>query len=147
MGHPFPQFRLQGLDGASLDTGSLPGQVLVLNVWATWCPPCRREMPGLQRLAEATAGRGIVVAGMTVDRDLNLAREFLREGKIAFPNYADPDMAVANGKLQVVGFPETFVVGPDGRLAARVVGERNWDTPEMRGALEALARGEPARIK
>jgi len=147
VGQPFPPLRLPGLDGAILDAGSLPGKVLVLNVWATWCPPCRREMPSLQRLADAAAGRGILVAGMTVDRDLNLAREFVRETGITFPNYADPEMAVANGKLQVVGFPETFVVGPDGRLAARVVGERNWDAPEMLGALEALARGEPARIK
>jgi len=146
-GQPFPQLRLSGLDGSVLETGSLAGKVLVLNVWATWCPPCRREMPGLQRLADAAAGRGIVVAGLTVDRDLNLAREFLREAKVAFPNYADPDMAVANAALQVVGFPETFVVGPDGRLAARLVGERNWDAPEMLGALEALARGEPARIR
>ncbi|HSD59554.1 MAG TPA: TlpA disulfide reductase family protein [Burkholderiales bacterium] len=147
VGQPFPSLRLPGLDGAVRDTGPLPGKVLVLNVWATWCPPCRREMPSLQRLADAAAGRGIVVAGMTVDRDLNLAREFVRETRITFPNYADPEMAVANGTLQVVGFPETFVVGPDGRLAARVVGERNWDAPEMMGALEALARGEPARIR
>lgn len=146
-GQPFPQLRLAGLDGSILETGTLAGKVLVLNVWATWCPPCRREMPALQRLAQSASGRGIVVAGMTVDRDLNLAREFVREAGITFPNYVDPEMAVANGTLRVVGFPETFVVGPDGRLAARVVGERDWDAPEMLKALEALARGEPATIR
>jgi thiol-disulfide isomerase/thioredoxin len=146
-GQALPDLRLTGLDGSFLETRSLRGRVLVLNAWATWCPPCRREMPSLQRLSDAVAGKGVLVAGLTVDRDLNLVREFLLAHRIAFPQYVDPDMALANGVLRVVGFPETFVVAPDGRLAARLVGERAWDAPEMGRALEALARGEPARIR
>lgn len=146
-GEAMPDLKLAGLDGGFLETSSLRGQVLVLNAWATWCPPCRREMPALQRLSEAMQAGRVRVAGLTVDRDLNLAREFLLAHRVTFPQYVDPDMALANGVLRVVGFPETFVVAPDGRLAARVVGERVWDAPEMIRALEGLARGEPARIK
>ncbi len=146
-GQPFPDLSLTSLDGAPMETAGLDGRVLVLNVWATWCPPCRREMPSLQRLAAAVDPRRVMIAGLTVDRDLNLAREFVLQNRIAFPNYADPDMAIANGSLAVVGFPETFIVGPDGRLAARVVGPREWDAPEILGALQALSRGERASFR
>jgi thiol-disulfide isomerase/thioredoxin len=146
-GEALPDLRLTGLDGSFLETRSLRGQVLVLNAWATWCPPCRREMPALQRLSEAMQGRKIVVAGLTVDRDLNLVREFLLAHRITFPQYVDPEMELANGVLRVVGFPETFILAPDGRLAARLVGEREWDGPAIARSLEALARGEPAHIR
>lgn len=146
-GEALPDLRLTGLDGSYLEIGSLRGQVLVLNAWATWCPPCRREMPALQRLSGAMQGRGVMVAGLSVDRDLNLVREFLLAHGITFPQYVDPDMSLANGVLRVVGFPETFIVAPDGRLAARLVGEREWDGPDMIRSLEALARGEAAGIR
>lgn len=144
----FPALSLTGLEGgAPLSTTGIAGRVLVLNVWATWCPPCRREMPSLQRLAARVDPDRVLVAGLTVDRDLNLAREFVLHNQIAFPNFADPDMAIANGSLAVVGFPETFIVAPDGRLAARVAGAREWDAPEIVAALDALSRGEPARFR
>jgi thiol-disulfide isomerase/thioredoxin len=146
-GEELPDLRLAGLDGSLLETRALRGRVLLLNAWATWCPPCRREMPALQRLSEAMRGSPVLVAGLTVDRDLNLVREFLLTHRITFPQYVDPDMALAKGVLRVVGFPETFVVGRDGRLAARLVGEREWDGAPMLRALEALARGEPALIR
>jgi len=146
-GQPFPALSLKGLDGPPLDTGGLRGRVLVLNVWATWCPPCRREMPSLQRLAAAVDSQRVLVAGMTVDRDLNLAREFVGQNQIAFPNFADPEMVIANNSLGVVGFPETFIVGPDGKLAARVAGAREWDAPEILEALDALYRGEKASFR
>ena len=104
-------------------------------------------MPSLQRLAARVDPDRVLVAGLTVDRDLNLAREFVLHNQIAFPNFADPDMAIANGSLAVVGFPETFIVAPDGRLAARVAGAREWDAPEIVAALDALSRGEPARFR
>ena len=147
VGQTFPRLTLTGLERGALDTAALRGKVLVLNVWATWCPPCRREMPSLQRLAEAVAGERIVVIGLSVDRDANLAREYVLQARLTFPNYIDPAMEIANGPLAVVGFPETFVVGPDGKLAARVAGARDWDAPEMRRALEALYRGEGANIR
>ncbi|HEX6828718.1 MAG TPA: TlpA disulfide reductase family protein [Burkholderiales bacterium] len=146
-GDLLPDLALTSLDGRTLATRSLRGRVLVLNTWATWCPPCRREMPALQRLSDAMDATRVTVAGLTVDRDLNLVREFLLAHRVTFPQYVDPDMALANGVLRVVGFPETFVLAPDGRLAARVVGERAWDAPEMARALQALARGEPAQIR
>lgn len=146
-GETLPDLKLTGLDGSFLETRSLRGQVLVLNAWATWCPPCRREMPALQRLSDAMKRKPVLVAGLTVDRDLHLVREFLLAHRISFPQYVDPEMGLANGVLRVVGFPETFVVAPDGRLVARLVGEREWDGAEMVRSLEALARGEPARIR
>jgi thiol-disulfide isomerase/thioredoxin len=145
-GQVFPALALTGLSGGSLDTASLKGRVLVLNVWATWCPPCRREMPSLQRLSESTDRSHIVVVGLTVDRDSQLAREFVLQSRITFPNFVDADMKIANGSLGVVGFPETFVVGTDGKLAARVAGARDWDAPDTVRTLEALSRGERAGL-
>jgi thiol-disulfide isomerase/thioredoxin len=146
-GQAFPALSATGLDGGTLNAGSLKGKVLVLNVWATWCPPCRREMPSLQRLSETVDPGRIVVAGITVDRDAQLAREYLFQSHITFANFTDPEMKIANGSLNVVGFPETFVVGPDGRLAARVAGAREWDSKETVRTLEALYRGEQVSIR
>lgn len=143
VGQVFPELALDRLDGEATTPGSFRGKVLVLNVWGTWCPPCRKEMPSLERLSrKVNAGGRIAVIGLATDTDPNLVREFLLQYRIDFPMFMDPGRALATGVLRVRAFPETFVVGPDGRLLARVTGGRDWDSPEIVAALEAVARGE-----
>ena len=142
-GAPFPALSVPALDGPPLDLGAYRGRVLVLNVWATWCAPCREEMPSLQRLSERFDPAQLTVVGLTVDEDTNLAREFLLKYGIRFPIASDPAGAVAEGLLGVSAYPDTFVVAPDGTLAERITGGRAWDGEEMVSFLSGLlGRGE-----
>jgi thiol-disulfide isomerase/thioredoxin len=141
-GAPFPELVLPALDdGPPLRLDAYRGRVVVLNVWATWCLPCREEMPSLQRLSDRLAPEGLQVIGVTVDQDRNLAREFLLKYGIRFPNASDPAGAVAEGLLGVKGYPDTFVIAADGRLAERVSGGREWDGEEMVSLLSGLLAG------
>jgi len=140
-GEPFPALSLPALDGLPLHLGDYRGRVLVLNVWATWCAPCREEMPSLQRLSERFPTERLVVVGLTVDEDTNLAREFLIKYGIDFPIVSDPAGGVAEGLLGVTGYPDTFIIAPDGRLAKRVSGGREWDGVEMVSLLSGLLAG------
>ena len=136
-----PEFTLTGLDGTQTPVRTFRGKLLVLNVWATWCPPCRREMPSLERLSHSVDGKRIAVAGIAADQSVNAVREFLTLYKITFPIFADTPANVAN-VLGVTVFPETLLVAPDGRIVQRIVGERNWDGPAMLKVLEDAYRGK-----
>ena len=116
------------------------GKVLVLNVWATWCGPCRHEMPSLDRLSQKLDSSRFLVVGLSVDTDDHVVREFLIERKVSFPNYMDPTMTIANEVFGIRAFPSTFVFAPDGRLLDVIEGWREWDNREMINRLIGLAR-------
>lgn len=118
--------RLAGLDGAASTLERWRGKWLVINVWASWCEPCRREMDGLQHLSERVDPARAAVIGLTVDDDLQLAREYLRRAGVRFENFADGPPPVARPVLGVNALPETIVLAPDGRVRARIVGARDW---------------------
>ena len=149
VGQPFPDLHVAALDrpgtaGNAVDLNAAKaGRDVVLNVWATWCEPCRREMASLERLAGA--GAGLEVVGLSVDEDANLAREFLLAQGVRFANYSDPGGRAARDVLGVEALPQTFVVRRDGVLVARVAGPRDWAGDEaramLRGAL-ALSGGD-----
>jgi len=102
------------------------GQRVIVNFWATWCAPCREEMPGLQRLSETLAPRGVAVVGVSVDTDLNLAREFLLRHRVSFDNFADAGMAHSRGALGITALPVTFALDSEGKIAGRALGARDW---------------------
>lgn len=140
-GDPLPALELAGLDRPPLRLADLRGRVVVLNVWATWCPPCRAEMPSLQRLqAQLDPARYAVVA-LSVDQDANLVREFVLRYALEIPVYLDGADAAAVTALGVTGYPTTFVVAPDGRVADRVAGERVWDDAAEVARVRALHPG------
>lgn len=118
--------RLAGLDGTAATLERWRGKWLVINVWASWCEPCRREMQGLQHLSEQVDPERAAVIGLTVDDDLQLAREYLRRAGVRFENFADGPPPVARPVLGVNALPETIVLAPDGRVRARIVGARDW---------------------
>lgn len=124
----FPPLALQPLDQPP-GPRSLPSGPILVNFWATWCAPCRGEMASLERLTRRLASR-VRVIGITVDEDLNLAAEWLRRERIGFDNFADPGMRVVRAKLAIDALPETFIVAPDARIAARIKGARQWDTDD-----------------
>jgi cytochrome c biogenesis protein CcmG/thiol:disulfide interchange protein DsbE len=128
-----------GADG----TGSLAdhaGKVVVLNVWASWCPPCRSEMPLLQRTHERIAPRGGVVLGIDTQDATENALAFLRERSITFPNLRDRDREYGRD-LGVINYPETFLIDRRGRIAALRRGPvtREWLDTELEPLLRERA--------
>lgn len=108
------------------ETGDGP---VILNVWATWCGPCRREMASLERAHRELAPRGIRVVGVSVDRDVLLAREFARKLGLSFPNLSDPGQALVRERLGVTRLPTTLAIGRDGRVHWRDESARDWSEP------------------
>ena len=142
-GQPFPPLVLDQATGNALAAPAFKGKMLVLNVWATWCPPCRREMPGLERLSRTLDPKRFAVIGMSTDRDELLATEFLMQNGISFTNFFDQNGRLSQ-KLGLKVYPETFLIAPDGTLVWRVPGLREWDSPEIIAELEAAYQRQQA---
>lgn len=149
-GQAFPAFMLDFIANRNEATPSWQGKVLVLNVWATWCPPCRREMPDLELLSQTLDPQRFAVIGLSVDQDTLLAQEFLLQHGITFANFFDQGGSVAR-PLNLQAYPQTFVIAPDRTLLQSVSGLREWGSPEMVNWLEGLyqsaqrASGQGAR--
>lgn len=141
-GQSFPTFVLDFMSSRSAGMPSWQGKTVVLNVWATWCPPCRREMPDLQRLSQTLDPQRFAVLGLSIDQDTLLAQEFLRQHGITFTNYFDQGGTVMR-PLDLPAYPQTFVIAPDRTLLRRMTGLQAWASPEMVSLLEELDRTQP----
>ncbi len=138
-GQRFPAALLDRFGGGSDAQGPFAGKRLVLNIWATWCPPCRHEMPSLERLSKLLDPARFAVLGLSVDADRQLAAEFLVQQGIAFRNFFDPDGRLSHS-LGLKVYPQTFVIAPDRLLQHRIAGQREWDSPTLRN----LIQGSPS---
>jgi thiol-disulfide isomerase/thioredoxin len=152
---PAPPLELAALDGSRFSLSSARGQVVFVNFWATWCPPCRDEMPSMVALGQDLASRypgQFRMVAVTVDEDLAAVKEYFAAPPFAGapPGIAvahDADQAAtkayyvqARGFVPDIKFPETYIVDKAGRLVAYVVGPRDWSDPAARAFLEALIR-------
>ncbi len=139
-----PAFELERLSGGRAALAAWQDRLVVLNFWATWCTPCTIEMPTLEALWRAYRDRGLVVAGVSVDRGAPraLIEPYVRNLGLTFPILLDPEMATARA-WRVTGLPATFIVRPGGEVAGMAVGPREWDAAEMRALLESLLPGAP----
>ncbi len=134
-----PDFTLEAEDGKTWRLADQRGKVIVLNFWATWCPPCRYEMPSMERAREAVKGDGIVIVAVNVGEDADTIFEFTGRYPVSFPLLLDHDASVIK-KYKVIGLPTTFVIDPAGYVTHRVVGGRGWDDPALLDALRALLK-------
>jgi peroxiredoxin len=138
-----PDFAAPDLSGQAVSLAALRGKVVVVNVWATWCPPCRQEMPSMQRLAAHFRGRDFQLLAVSQDEDgKEKVEAFARELGLSFPVLLDPQRQVGE-RFGVWGYPETFIIDRNGYVVERVIGPREWDSPESLAQIEALiASGE-----
>jgi thiol-disulfide isomerase/thioredoxin len=144
-GSTAPGFRLTALDGRTVDFGSYRGKVVVLNFWATWCPPCVAEMPSLERLHRALGPEGLAVVTVSADEDEAALRAFVGQYQLTLPVLRDPGGRGAASQYRTTGYPETFVLDRGGLLLQHTVGPDEWDSPErldyFRGLLGGVAPG------
>ena len=115
------------------------GQVLLINFWATWCPPCLEEMPAMERLYRQHREAGFTLVAISVDADSKLVAPFVTAHKFTFPVALDPTMSMANS-YGVRALPSSFVVARDGTLAALAIGPRHWDNDAAHSLIEGLVR-------
>jgi thiol-disulfide isomerase/thioredoxin len=134
------------LDGRQFTLSSTRGHVTVLNVWASWCPPCRAEAPGLVRAAEALAGQGVRFVGVNTRDQPAQARAYVRRFGLPFPSVVDDGGAVMltfRDTLPPTAIPSTLVLDSSGRIAARVVG--GVTETRIREVVAQVLAEEPAR--
>ncbi|HYN78585.1 MAG TPA: TlpA disulfide reductase family protein [Lamprocystis sp. (in: g-proteobacteria)] len=134
---PAPAFDLQDAQGQPQRLAEHLGKPVILNFWATWCPPCRAEMPAMQRAYQALAAEGIAVIAVNVGDDADAIGEFLEETPVDFPLPMDTDSKVAQ-RYPMKGLPTTYVIDPQGRLVLVAEGERDWDDPKLLDQVRAL---------
>ena len=113
------------------------GKVVVLNFWASWCPPCVEEAPALNRLQERIAARGGVIIGVSIDDDPDKYDKFLKDFGVPFPTWRDPSSKVMHDYGTVM-IPETYIIDRHGRIARKIIGPQQWDSPELTAYFDYL---------
>ncbi len=126
MGARAPEFSLMDIEGKRHRLSDYRGRVVIVNFWATWCPPCIAEMPSMQRAWEQLEPDGILLLGINTGESKAAIERFDSKYPVDFPLLMDPDSTVT-GAWPVRGMPTTFVVDPEGQIAYRAVGAREWD--------------------
>lgn len=134
-------FTLETLDGTSVDLGDYRDKFVLLNFWATWCAPCRKEMPALDNLHKELNHAGLEVVGVHVGPSLDSIKKFLDQVPVEFTILVDLNMELAN--WGVLGLPTTFLISPEGRIVYRAVGEREWDSAGMIRFITKAMSGNP----
>jgi peroxiredoxin len=125
-----PGFDLEGPDGETYRLADMRGKPVIVNFWATWCPPCRAEMPALQRAWEQLEEQGVMLVAVNVGETKEEIDAFAAQVEVDFPLPMDTEMTVSQS-WPMRGLPTTFVVDPEGRLVYRAQGEREWDDPAL----------------
>ncbi len=136
-----PEFILQDTHGKLHALSDYRGKVLVVNFWASWCPPCRAEMPSMQRAAKLLAQQDIHLLGIGVGETQNSIRRFLRDVPVSFPLLLDSDSKVM-AAWSVQTLPTTFVVDPKGDVIFMELGKRKWDAPFVLEQIRALKKAK-----
>ena len=134
---PAPEIDLVDLDGQRHTLAQHRGKVLIVNFWATWCPPCREEMPSMERAWQAVKDEGILLLGINVGESEDQVWTFTSNYPVSFPLLLDQDSKTIEA-WPVRGLPTTFVVDPQGRLVYRAIGGRAWDDPMLLEQVRAL---------
>ena len=139
-----PLLALQDLDGRAHALEDYRGKVVLVNFWATWCEPCRAEMPSINRLRASLAGQPFAVLAVNLGESEPRIRRFLEQVPLEFTVLLDRDSAVARAWRARV-LPASFLIGPDGRVRYAVIGEYDWTHDAARKAILALLPpGNPA---
>ncbi|OQY23140.1 MAG: hypothetical protein B6I37_05915 [Desulfobacteraceae bacterium 4572_35.2] len=135
-----PDFKLLDIDGDTVSLSSLRGKVVLVNFWATWCPPCREEIPSMERLYQLLHNEGLELLAINVEVDgRQTVPKFVQRVPFAFPVLFDGDGTV-RGKFGVSKYPETFIIDSEGVIRERVIGGIDWSSSQMITYLRSLLK-------
>lgn len=129
IGSTAPEFTVQD-DERKVALSDLHGKIVVLNFWATWCPPCVDEMPSLVHLQQRLKDKGVTVLAVSVDVDEGAYRRFLKDHNIDLLTVRDPDHKSSN-LYGTFKFPETYIIDRDGKMRRKFIGEVDWNQAEV----------------
>ncbi len=131
MNKPAPQFTLSDMDGREISLSSFNGKVIIINFWATWCPPCKAEMPSLDSLYREFRNSGLEVIAVSVDRSKDDIKDFLRSRSLEFIILHDKELRVSRD-YKVYAYPTSFIIDRKGILREKFIGEVDWLSEEMK---------------
>ncbi len=134
---PAPELNLSALDGGRVNLADLRGRVVLVNFWAVWCPPCRKEMPSMERLSKLLAERPFTILASNAGETPEQIRPFLKEVPLTFPILLDQDSARMKA-WRVFVLPTSFLVDKQGQIRYSLSGHIEWDTPEAVAVIEQL---------
>lgn len=137
VGDTAPEFNVTTDHGKTITRENFGGKLLVVNFWASWCPPCIEETPSLDAFARAYAPEGVVVLGVSTDRNENLYRKFIERYNLGFETVRDPDSNIpaSFGTFQL---PETYIIDRSGKVVEKVISNQNWMDPEFLARVKKL---------
>ena len=134
---PAPDFSLQDIDGNLHRLSEYRGRPVIINFWATWCPPCREEIPSMNRAWQVLREEGIAMLAINVGEDEDTIFVFTADYPADFPLLLDQSGDII-GQWPVKGLPTTYVIAPDGSIAYRAIGGREWDDDELLDVIRKL---------
>jgi peroxiredoxin len=138
-GGPAPPLELPDLEGRQHRLADYRGKAVLVNFWATWCVPCRDEMPSIERLRASLEGRPFAVLAVNLAEPQSRIRGFLEKVPVRFTVLLDPDTKTAKA-WQAKLLPATYIIGPDGAIRYRHLGELDWSKPEVRAVIVDLMK-------
>jgi len=138
IGKPAPGFTLNDINGKKVSLSDYKGNVILLNFWATFCGPCKEEMPSLNNLYAALKKDGLIVLAVSIDDSEKPVQSFIRAKAITFPVLIDKDQQVYFEQYGVLGLPTSFIIDRDGIVRDKILGDRPWDSKDMKEKIGML---------
>lgn len=132
-----PDFVLRDLSGKEVSLTSLKGKVVLINFWATWCPPCKHEMPSFNKLYQEMRGKGLEILAISTDSSINLVHEYAKKNHFDFTILFDEGRKVTK-QYKVFSMPTTFLVDRNGIIVEKFLGEYDWASPDIKKKIEKL---------
>lgn len=125
MGKTAPPFTLKDLNGNEVSLAAFNGQVVLINFWATWCGPCKREMPGIEKVFKRYKNQGLTVIAISIDSEKSAILNFLKSIPLSFPILHDPEIEVSK-RYKVYAYPTSFLIDRNGIIREKFIGEEDW---------------------
>jgi len=128
---PAPDFTFPGLDGKMVRLSDYKGKVVLVNIWATWCPPCVDEMPSMEKLYQKLKGENFEILAVSIDEPgLKAVAPFMKKSNLTFPALIDSEGTI-KAVYEITGIPESFIIDQQGILLKKIVGPVDWATPNI----------------
>lgn len=139
VGDTAPEFSIRTDSGLTISRSNFGGRLLVLNFWATWCPPCVEEMPLLDQFQKKLKADGVVVLGISIDEDANTYHAFLKRANVSFLTARDPAAKISSS-FGTFRYPETYIIDTRGKVVQKIIGPAQWTDARMISYIKSLLK-------